>query len=113
MIEHPAATILNVEGTRPNRFQVSQLLRQAGFYVKQADTGAQALGLATERPDLILLDVELPDMSGFDVCRQIRKCLATARIPVLYRFPLRTPGDLIKPKLEGGADGYLIEPIER
>ena len=37
----------------------------------------------------------------------------TARIPVLYRFPLRTPGDIMKPKLEGGADGYLVEPIER
>ena len=113
MNPHPAATILNVEGARPDRFQVTQLLRQAGFRVRQAGTGAQALGMASERPDLILLDVELPDMSGVDVCRQIKRSLATARIPVLYRFPFPTPGDVMKPKFEGGADGYLVEPIER
>ena len=113
MNEHPATTILNVQGTRPEGFRVSQLPRQAGFNVQQARTGAAALGLAKEQPDLIVLDVELPDMSGFDVCRQIKKSIATACIPVLYRFPLRRPGDAANPKLEGGADGYLIEPIER
>ena len=100
MLHQPSATILNVEGSRPDHCRVAQVLRQAGFAVKQADSGAQALGLARERPDLILLDVDLPDMSGFDVCRQIKRSRVTARIPVLYRFPLRTPGDLMKPTVE-------------
>jgi len=77
--------ILNVDDYVPARYARSQLLRRAGYEVIEAGTGAEALRLvAEERPDLVLLDINLPDLSGFEVCRRIRDQLGTLTLPVVH-----------------------------
>ena len=71
--------ILNVDDYTPGRYARTRMLQQSGFKVREAATGADALMSALEcNPSLILLDVNLPDMSGFDVCRQLRQHPTTA-----------------------------------
>ncbi len=108
-----AAAILNVNDDDANRFALTRILQSRGFRVEEARTGAEALRLVAEaRPDLVVLDVELPDIDGFEVCRRIKADPATAAIPVLHlsaQYVLeedRTHG------LVSGADGYLIQPVE-
>src|ERR1700760_4619364 len=77
-------TILNVDDTEAMRYQKTRVLRAAGYQVVEAETGARALQLAREMlPDLILMDVRLPDMNGIDACRQIKTDPATRMIPVI------------------------------
>ena len=67
-------SILNVDDYSPGRYARTKVLQQAGFIVREASTGKEALQLAAaHNPSLILLDVNLPDMSGFDVCQLYRK----------------------------------------
>lgn len=112
MLKGSHVTLLNVDDNEAERYVVSHILRRAQFLVKEAATGHEALRLAMDQPALIILDVNLPDMSGFEVCRRIKADPRTASIPVLHvsatyvRSEDRTQG------LEGGADGYLVHPIE-
>ena len=106
-------TVLNVDDHDAGRYARSRVLRSAGFEVLEADTGAQALELATNRqPQLVLLDVNLPDMTGYEVCRQIKAGGATSRILVLHVSATFVQGTDQKRGLEGGADGYLAEPVD-
>lgn len=107
------AAILNVDDHQVSRLVRSRILRQAGYRVVEAATGQETLELAArEEPQLVLLDVNLPDISGFEVCRRLRSNPATASIPVIHisassiDIQARTHG------LEWGADGYLVEPVE-
>jgi len=102
--------ILNVDDTAALRYAKGKVLRQAGFTVLDAASGREALDLvARERPDLILLDVKLPDMSGHDVCKTVKKSFpGTIVIQVSASFvdsASRVRG------LEEGADAYLAEPM--
>jgi PAS domain S-box-containing protein len=107
------ATILNVDDTAASRYTKSRILRQAGYTVVEADNGTEALRLARELlPQLIVMDVKLPDMSGIDVCRTIKADPATRSIPVVQiSATFVTPQDQIV-GLEGGAEIYLTEPLE-
>ena len=92
---------------------VARMLRRGGFEVMEAKSGAEALELArATRPDLVLLDVRLPDVSGIEVCRRLKTERATAGIPVLHLSASFTRGEDKVVGLEGGADGYLTHPIE-
>ena len=104
--------ILNVDDDDAGRYTITRILRQAGFEVQEAATGREALRLAEECPDLILLDVNLPDISGFEVCRQIRANRRTAAIPVVHLSATFVGGDDRAAGLEQGADGYLTQPVE-
>jgi PAS domain S-box-containing protein len=114
MSEPRPVTILTVEeGDQPGPALVAPALRQAGFQVLEARRGEEALRLAADQPDLILLDVRLPDLSGFDVCRQLRADAATAPIPVVYMYPSQNfSKERSADALVGGADGYLVKPAE-
>ncbi|WP_406697598.1 response regulator [Singulisphaera sp. Ch08] len=107
--------ILLVDDDDAKRYTIAKILKRANFEVREATTGSEALRLVDEKPDLIILDVKLPDISGFEVCRLIKANPATATIPVLH---LSTTFVEIEDKvhgLEGGADGYLtdvLEPLE-
>src|SRR5206468_1726454 len=80
----------------------------------EATTGTEAIDLLTRlRFDVVLLDVNLPDMSGFDVCAHIKSTRRTAAIPVLHVSATATGADDRSTGLMRGADGYLVEPIER
>jgi CheY-like chemotaxis protein len=76
--------ILNVDDTDAARYAITKILTRAGFEVIEAATGAEALRKATRGPDLVIPDVNLPDMSGLDVCRQLKANPATRNIPVLH-----------------------------
>jgi PAS domain S-box-containing protein len=110
-----ADSILIVDDDEAKRYSVAKILQKAGYVVAEATTGAEALRRAAEMPDLIVLDVKLPDMTGFEVCRRIKADPATASIPVLH---LSTTFVDIEDRihgLDGGADGYLtdvLEPLE-
>src|SRR5438093_92521 len=106
-------TILNVDDYEPARYARTKLLRDWGFDVKEARTGAEALRLATlEHPALVILDIHLPDIDGFEVCRRLKRDHDGAALPILHISATFTSGAHQALGLEGGADGYLVEPVE-
>jgi PAS domain S-box-containing protein len=112
MADELKARVLNVNDSDATREAVNLFLRQAGFEVIEAATGNEALQMAKENPDLIVLDVNLPDVNGFEVCRRIRADPSTSSIPVLH-LSATYVDDRSKAKgLEGGADAYLTHPVE-
>src|SRR5436309_348874 len=83
--EHGSSLILNVEDNEASRYANARVLKQAGFLVQDAEGGERALHLTRElHPDLILLDVHMPDLDGLEVCRQLKADPLTATIPVLH-----------------------------
>ena len=104
--------ILHVDDTDAQRYALSRVLRHAGFDVLEARTGRQALDLATQLPDLVILDVNLPDIDGFAVCKQIKANEATARIPVLHLSATMVSTEARVAGLDGGADAYLVQPVQ-
>ncbi|HEV8640101.1 MAG TPA: response regulator [Methylomirabilota bacterium] len=113
MVEAPRVLIVNVDDYEPARYARTQILCQAGFQVKEASTGNDALRLAaSEHPAVILLDVNLPDMSGFEVCRRLKADPATSLVPILHLSATFVNAVYLALGLEGGADGYLTEPVE-
>ena len=109
----PRGRILNVDDYVPARYARSQVLRRAGYEVIEAGTGADALRIvAEERPDLVLLDINLPDLSGFEVCRRIREQLGTLALPVVHVSSTFVNERAQELAFEGGSDAYLTEPVE-
>ena len=108
----PTTTILNVDDNEANRYAVSRMLRRAGFAIVEASNGAEALRAVAGRPDLVILDVDMPDLDGFEVCRRIKADPATASIPVLHLSASYILSEDKTRGLEEGADGYLIRPVE-
>ena len=105
--------ILNVDDYVPARYARSQVLRRVGYEVIEAGTGAEALQMvAEERPDLVLLDINLPDLSGFEVCRRIREQLGTLTLPVVHVSSTFVNERAQELAFEGGSDAYLTEPVE-
>jgi DNA-binding response OmpR family regulator len=102
-----AATVLVVEDDPTLRLMLQRLLEQEGYLVNVAGSGAAALVLAGETaPDLLVLDVGLPDMDGFDVMQRLRK---TSTVPVLMLTGMDAPSDRVR-GLDEGADDYLVKP---
>ena len=104
--------ILNADDYGPSRYARTKLLQQAGFAVVEAQTGAEALQQAiAARPHVVLLDVKLPDLDGYEVCRRLKAHPVTAAIPVLHISAAhRAAGDHAR-GLDAGADGFLVEPV--
>ncbi|MER3423983.1 MAG: hypothetical protein C4293_12890 [Nitrospiraceae bacterium] len=106
-------TILNVDDDEVGRYAKSRILQQAGYRVKEAATGSEALGLVkAERPHLVCLDVKLPDIDGVEVCRRIKADETTAWTLVLQLSASFTGNEDRIRGLEGGADSYLVAPVE-
>jgi PAS domain S-box-containing protein len=109
---HPASRILNVDDNDGARYVKTRVLTLAGFEVSEARNGREALDKAlAEQPDLVLLDVQLPDVNGLEVCRRLKGNAATSAILVL-----QTSASLIESRhrvkaLDTGADSFLVEPI--
>src|SRR5687767_11789523 len=108
-----SSLILNVDDTASSRYTKTRILRQAGYRVIEASNGADALrAVREESPALVLCDVNLPDMSGIEVCRSIKADPLTRSLPVVQiSATFVTPHDQLV-GLEGGAEIYLTEPIE-
>jgi two-component system NtrC family sensor kinase len=107
---HPR--ILVVDDRAENRYVLCRLLSQAGFDCTEIGTGAEALAMARSLPDLLILDVNLPDISGYEVCRRIKQDPHTSQISILQISASFVSSEDRARALEAGADGYLTHPIE-
>ncbi len=115
MIDPPEASILLVDDDEAKRYAIAKVLSRAGYSIQEAGTGSEALRLAATRPDLVILDVRLPDIDGFEVCRRLKSDPATRAIPVLHVSSTFVNIEDKVHGLESGADGYLTnvaEPLE-
>ena len=106
------ATVLLVDDDLGNRQIFGWLLREAGYHVLEAGTGGEALELARGGPDIVVLDVNLPDISGFEVCERLRQMPATLHAGVLHLSAIHVDSIARMQGLDSGADAYLIKPIE-
>ena len=107
-----APLLLNVNDHFANLYMVSKILRNAGYRIVEARSGAEAIELAQsegEKPALAVLDIRLPDLSGFEVCRRLKTDPRTRDIKVLHTSATYVTADS---KIEAGADGYLTQPFE-
>src|SRR3984957_8134650 len=111
-MQKPKPTILVIDDTEQNRYMFSRYLRKAGFEVMEAATGLEGLELVNRNPSLVLLDIKLPDINGFDVCQRIKSNQATAGIPVIHVSSTFQGLEHRVQGLEGGADGYITTPVE-
>lgn len=112
MTEPGSPVILLVDDSEDNRYTVRRHLEQAGFRVIEGASGEDTLRLVRENPDLIILDVDLPDTNGFEVCQHLKSIPATATIPVLNLSATFTMTRHRVQGLDSGADAYLCHPVE-
>ncbi len=106
------ARLLVIDDEAPNLELMDALLTAAGYDVHLANGGRQGLRLAREtNPALILLDVKMPDLSGYEVCTSLRTCPLTAGTPVLFVTALATPADRERAAAVGG-DDFLAKPFQ-
>lgn len=107
------ATVLVVDDSATKRYLLVNWLSRAGFGVIEAETGAEALArVADGRIDLVVLDVRLPDMNGFDVCERIKSNPKHSSLPIIH---VSAHAVDVRDRTQGlarGADAYLAEPIE-
>jgi PAS domain S-box-containing protein len=106
-----AIRILAVDDNPAALYATSRVLRSAGYEVIEAATGGAALA-AADRADLVVLDINLPDIDGFEVCRRLRARPQTAQLPVLHLSATFTHSADFELGLEAGADSYLTRPVE-
>jgi two-component system cell cycle response regulator DivK len=103
--------VLVVEDNEQNRYLMEYMLEKSGFTVFLARTGAEAMAMAiNERPDLILMDIQLPDLDGLEVTRRIRASEADGKIPIVAVTSFAMAGDRQK-ALAAGCNGYIEKPI--
>lgn len=106
------ATILLVEDNEFNRDMLSRRLTRKGFSVLIAEDGSSGIKMTREKmPDLILMDVSLPDIDGLEITRQLKADPQTRRIPIIVITAHAMVGDR-QQSLAAGADDYHIKPVE-
>ncbi|MCD6082233.1 response regulator [candidate division WOR-3 bacterium] len=107
------AKILVVEDEPEIRILVKTILEKAGYSVVEAEDGEAALRLVNEEePDLVLLDVMIPGIEGWEVCRRIRENEATRRIPIIM-VTVRTTDEDIQRSVECGANAHINKPFDQ
>jgi two-component system, cell cycle response regulator DivK len=105
-----AKTILYVEDNELNRKIVRDLLRRTSYRLVEAVDGEAGIAMAlAQRPDLILMDIQLPKVSGIEAMRTLRDAPATAETPIIAITSFALSGDQQKAK-EAGASAYLAKP---
>lgn len=108
----PKADILIVDDTPENLRLLSIVLVQAGYSVRKALSGYMALmAVQTVVPDLILLDIMMPELDGYEVCQQLKSQPKTAQIPVIFLSALSEVFDKVKAFNVGGSD-YIVKPFQ-
>jgi signal transduction histidine kinase len=112
-VDNSSVRILAVDDNEALRYSLARSLREAGYQVTEAGSAREAFALAAKKPDLITLDVNLPDMSGFEVCRKLKTDIETSHIPILHISSTFVDPESRVRGLAGGADAYLSEPIDR
>lgn len=105
-------TILVVDDNEQKRYTITRYLKAAGFEILETDNGTEALRLAQTQPAVIALDINLPDMLGFEVSRRLRLDPKTASIPIVQISATFTTPNSRAQGLDSGADTYLAGPVE-
>ena len=106
-------TILNVNDNEPARYATTRILHRAGFKVLEAGTGGEALQIARDDlPPLVIIDINLPDISGVEVCRRLKSDPVTASTMVLQMSATNIAVVDRVNSLAAGADSFLVEPVE-
>ncbi|MBT7065444.1 MAG: response regulator [Verrucomicrobia bacterium] len=103
--------ILVIDDDARDRVVLKTVLSGSSYEIWEAARGEEGLELARDQPDLIILDVGLPDVNGFEVCQRLRAEPETRRIPVLHLSGEFVDDDDRAAGLEGGAHGYLVKPV--
>lgn len=103
-------TILVVDDRPDIRYSTARVLAGAGYDVRETATGREALRLAW-LANLVVLDVALPDMDGFAVCRRLKADATTANIPVVQKTAVYRDDDHRRRGMASGASEYLVEPV--
>ena len=105
-------TIFHVEDNFDNRLLVRRLLNASGYQIVESENAAGAMDtLKTLRPDLILMDINMPDMDGYTLTSQIKSFPHLADVPVIAITANVMKGDRER-TLEAGCDGYIEKPID-
>lgn len=106
------AKVLNVDDVEPNRYSITRLLSRAGFQVSEAANGRETFAqVSSERPDLVLLDIHLPDTNGFEICKLLKTNPATSSIAVVHITSTAKNAGAQARSRSVGADGYLTHPM--
>jgi signal transduction histidine kinase len=109
----PPVEILIVEDSPTQSMLLQGILETSGFRVSAAENGRAALqSLASRRPTLVISDIQMPGMDGYELCRTIKTDPALAAIPVMLLTSLSAPQDIIR-GLECGADNFVVKPYEK
>lgn len=112
MMQNGKGTILYVEDNPENRMLIRRVLLAEGYTLMEADTAGQALDLLqTNQPNLILMDINMPDMDGYTLTAQIKSMPDFEQIPIIALTANVMRGDREK-TLQAGCDGYIQKPVD-
>jgi PAS domain S-box-containing protein len=104
--------VVVVDDNPASLYSTSRILRSAGFEVIEATTGAEALAAAEQDVGLIILDINLPDIDGLEVCRRLRARSNTAYLPIIHLTATFVANDDLLQGLSAGGDSYLTHPVD-
>ncbi len=112
MADQSGATVLVVDDAPENTALLSRILKKSGYHIQVADNGSQAIDIAKAvLPDIILLDVNMPVMDGFEACTLLKEDDRTCEIPIIFISALDNVEDKAKAFRIGGVD-YILKPFE-
>jgi PAS domain S-box-containing protein len=111
-IDRGAHTVLVVDDNPATRYSTARVIRAAGFRTVEAATGGEALALVQTGVSAVVLDVDLPDLNGFEVCKAIRMRPDTVALPVVHLSAVYATNEDRVAGFNAGADAYLVHPAE-
>ena len=111
-VNRPGHTVLVVDDNDATRYSTARTLRAAGFKTREAASGQEAVTLSEQGVSAVVLDVHLPDLDGFEVCRFIRSRDSTEHLPVVHLSATHVANEDKVTGLNAGADAYLVHPAE-
>lgn len=111
MIDRAQHSVLVVDDNEASRYATARSLRAAGFNIVEAAAGAKALELV-DFVSAVVLDVHLPDLLGFEVCRLLRSKPATAHLPVVYVSAMYVSEVDQQHGMGTGGNAYLVAPVD-
>lgn len=111
-IDRALHTVLVVDDNPTTRYATARVIRAAGFRTAEAGSGNEALDLAGQGVSAVVLDVHLPDIDGFEVCRTLRSRADTALLPVVHLSAEYVRNEDRVTGLNAGADGYMVHPVD-